>query len=326
MARATNIRSQSGQHLVSLLVATTIMSFVAISLIGLMSINTFESTRGFNRADNLNGVRAGMDKMGRLIRMARNLGDVQGTVMVASDPYSNFPPGPSGDRFQVQNNHVSMAQVQAGSACNSSCVFPSSADTYYNQANGTMYATIPTWPWSASTNVNDGSNCPAYELSQDTLILQVQTFDQNGFPQMVTGVNHLPALDTYVYKVVPDTSRPGPPKYFQLQVSVFPAPAGLTNMPPAITPGQTQTVLSGIVGPLDANGNPAIFQYMNQSTNTITTNFTPGSINEQDLVLYKGIIVNLEVVTIDAAGKAMVSPVRSEFYLRNNSSATIMGT
>lgn len=325
MLQQVKQRSQSGQQLVSLLVATTIMSFVALGLIGLMSINTFESSRTFNRADNLNGTRAALDKMGRLIRMSRNLGDIQGTVMVATDPYANFPPGPSGDRFQIQNNNVDPTQVGAGTACNTCCYFPSTADTYYNSTSGSMTNTITSWPWNTTNNVNDNSACPYYEISQDTLVIQVQTFDPNGFPRMVSGVNRLPALDTYVYKIVPDASRPGPPQYFQLQMAVFPAPAGLTNMPPGITPGLAETVVSGIVGPLDLNGRPAIFQYLNQSSNSITTNFIPGSVNEQDLVLFKGIVVNLETMTVDAAGKAMVNAVRSEFYLRNNSSATILG-
>jgi hypothetical protein len=324
MAQAPQ-RSQSGQQLVSLLVATIIMSCVATGLIGLISINTMESTRSFNRADNLNGARIALDKMGRLIRMARNLGDVQGTVMVATDPYSSFPPGNSGDRFQVQNNNVSLAQVQAGTACNSCCYFPSAADTYYNQSTGTLYGTIGTWPWASANNINDNTACPPYELSQDTLVLQVQTFDGDGFPRMINGINRLPALDTYVYKIVPDTSRPGPTKYYLLQLAIFPAPAGITNMPVGMAPGSPQTIASNIVGPLDSNGKPAIFQYTNQSTNTVTTNFVPGSLNEQDLVLFKGIVINLEMMNVDATGKAMVNSVRSEVYLRNNSSATIMG-
>lgn len=321
-------RSQSGQQLISLMVATSIMSFVAMGLVGLISINTVEATRSFNRADSLNGARTALDKMGRLIRMARNLGDVQGTVMVATDPYSAFPPGNSGDRFQVQNNNVSLAQVQAGTACNTSCVFPSSADSYYNATNGTMLNTINSWPWLNSSNINDGTPAPPYQLSQDTLVLQVQTFDADGFPRMVNlpGVStRLPALDTYVYKLVKDTTRQGPPDYYQLQLAVFPAPTGLTNMAPGIAPGATQTIMTGIVGPLDSNGNPTIFQYVNQSSNTVTTNFVPGSVSEQDLVLFKGVVVNIEMMTVDSVGKSVVNSVRSEFYLRNNSSATIMG-
>ncbi|MBX9571741.1 MAG: hypothetical protein K2X77_22810 [Candidatus Obscuribacterales bacterium] len=322
-----NSRKQNASTMVSLLVATVIMSFVAISMMSLMSLNTIESVKAFNKGDNLTAARVALDKVGRLVRMARTLGDVQGEVMVATDPYSAFPPGPSGDGFAVHANNVSLQQVLNGSACNTSATFPSIADVYYNPTNGTELGQIATWPWGGSPNAG-------YTLDDQTLVVQVQTFTPEGWPRMVQGQNNLPALDTYVFRIVDDNDRNarlGPTRWYRLEVATFPAPGAWTNMPAGIQPGVPTTLLSGIVGPLDpATQRPSIFRYITCQGGTVQSarNFVSGTTNFNDvsnLVNFKGVLMSVQVLSVDAQKRGTVTNLRSEFYLRNNSSATIMG-
>jgi hypothetical protein len=317
-------RNERGSMLVSLLIATVITSFVMMAMSTLLFTNTAEYNRLFTRTDSLIAASVAFDRLGRLIRMARSLGDIQGDTMIATDPYAAFPPGPSGDAFAVQSNSVDLSQVEAGTACNISAKFPSSADYYYNASTGALFSTIGTWPWSSSMTKGQ------YTLSEQTLILQVQCFDTSGIPLVIAGETNLPALDTYVFNVLQDTTRSGPVPQYMLQMACFPAAAGITNMPTGMKPGVPVTLCTGIIGPLNTTtGLPSVFQYINSSDNSTQTNFDDstgtGVANEDDLILFKGVVVNVQVANTDGAGNTQDVALRSEFYLRNNSSATILG-
>ena len=327
---ANKLRSERGESLISLLVATTIMGFIAMGIMGLMSLNVSESSKIGSRTDNLNSARVAMDKMGRLIRMARSVGDVQGTTLPTSNPFSEFPPGPSTDTFQTKGNTITVDSVETGTAVNRSATFPSDGDPFYGK-NGfygsgkNAGGTPPNYPWGGSEN-------SPYRLAGDTLIVQVPTFDANGYPNAVVNGLRLAAMDTYVFKVVPDNTRPGPTRWFQLQMAAFPAaPNGgtpRTNVPSGLRSSIPVTILSGIVGPLQPNtGEPVIFQYVKSSDNSVTSSFPANSVAENDLVLYNGVIANLQIMTQGAtnAHKSTVTTLRSEMYLRNNATAQIMG-
>lgn len=318
MMALQSIRKQSGSSLISLLVATVIMSFVAMAMMSLLSLNTSEANKAFNRADTLNGARIAVDKMGRLIRMSRTLGDIQGMIALVPDSYSNMPSGMTVDVAQVKSNGVDMDDLADNTIVSSSASFPSPANVLYS-AQGKTAPVMNTVPWPTAPWPNR-----PYVLSQDTLILQVQCFSPAGYPRrlnLAAPYNNttIPALDTYVYRVVPDNSRPGPTRWYQLQLTVFPAPAGVSNMPVGLQPGIPQTVLSGLVGPLDQAGNPAIFQYIDPTTGNKTTSFSDAI----GMVNYRGVVVNLQVMSVDATRRSTVSTVRSEFFLRNNSNATV---
>lgn len=310
-------RGQTGSSLVSLLVATTIMSLVAISIMSLMSLNTAEANKAYNRADTLTSSRVALDKMGRLIRMSRTVGDIQGMIALVPDSYSAFPSGMSVDTDKVKSNGVDDTDFSQNEVVSSSSRFPSDSNVLYGGANPQMKSVPwPSSPWPTRP----------YQLDQQTLILQVQTFSPAGYPRKLNTSGAmantvLPALDTYVYRIVDDTSRPavGQTRWYKLQLTVFPAPAGLTNMPNGLQPGIPQTVLSGIVGPLDQAGNPAIFQYLDPTTGGKTTTFN----DAVGMVNYRGVVVNLQVMALDANRKPTMTTLRSEFFLRNNSQATI---
>lgn len=327
-------RSQAGDSMVSLLVATTIFSFVAMSIMGLMSVNVLETSKLNSRTDNMMAARFGMDKLARLVRMARNLGDIQGQVPLTSNNYAQAPNGPTGDYFTAiqGDSGVTQAQVNAGTACNTSATFPTVANPDYSSGKP-GYATFAGSPW--------GSSGPL-QLSADTLIIQVPVFDASGFPVSSNSGGagqRVVALDTYVYKVVPDPERTAAAKnevnYFKLQVCVYPSMSGNTNRPPGMAAGVPQTVMSGIVGPVDPT-NPSrctAFAYINQNPSyaggQMQTNFNrstaQGATNEDNLVSFKGIVCNFHLMTMDGAKRVTVMPLRTEMYMRNNQQATMMG-
>lgn len=100
-------------------------------------------------------------------------------------------------------------------------------------------------------------------------------------------------------------------------------------MPPGTRPYVPQKVLTGLVGPFDANGTISVFQYLQSTTNTVTTNFdsntAQGATNELDLQLFNAVIANLEIMTRDSRGKMLVQVIRTAMYLRNNAAATLIG-
>lgn len=323
------MRSARGESLVGLLMASLMLSFIALSLVGLVSLNVLEGNKTQTRSDTIVGARFGLDKMCRFLRMARNLGDVQGSVPPTSNNYSNTPPGPTGDYFTAiqGSSAVTQAQVDAGTACNTSARFPSVANPDYSTGKA---ANAGPWPWGGQP----------YLLSADTLVAQVPVFDQNGFPrssQSGGAGQSVVALDTYVFKVVADLSKPGPLQFYQLQMTVYPSLSGMTNRPSTMSTGVPVTLMSNIIGPIDPNtGKISCFQYINENSNyapsPVQTNFdssggigTQGYTNEQNLVSFSGIVLSFQLYSADAAKRKTVVPLRSEVYLRNNQEASLMG-
>jgi hypothetical protein len=331
-------RLQKGESLVSVMVAALLMALVVAAIGSLAVISTSESTKLQSKVTGIDQARLALDRMGRLIRMARNIGDVQGGVIPASDPTINVPVGAVLNFEAGINDTVPVAQVKDGTACNMSASFPSIGDPYYGPS-GTLKNTTQ-WPWGGAP----------YTLSNDTLVVQVPTFDNSGYPNKALKndltVPNLQALDTYVYRVVPDPQHTAQIKarapeltaqFYKLEVACFPAEASQTNIPANWQPGVPNTVLKGIVGPLDANGRVVAFQYVNQraiaggqAANSITTNFddstAEGEANENNLPLFTGVMCNFQIMSVDGKKRPTVELLRSEMFLRNNASATIMGT
>ena len=335
-------RSAAGETLISLLVATTIMALVAAGIMGLMSINTRELVTTFNRADNLTAARVAMDKIGRVVRQARNLGDIQGSVMPISDPYAQLPAGPSvAHPGLTSSNNANIDQIEAGTYANISAGFPSSGDIFWYPSSTQYVSPAGGWPWNGQA-LRLGTP-PDGNPSTSTLILQMQCFDANGFPRCIPsaysgGATDIPALDTYVFNVLPDTANtnPGPFQWYKLEMAVFPAggtshSVGITNVPPGLIPGTPVTMLTNIVGPLDPTTHaPANFQFVCTQAglgqnNMAFTDFTAGNGNESLLLNFRGVICNFQVMQLDSTGKPMSCIARSEFFTRNNCNATMIG-
>lgn len=188
--------------------------------------------------------------------------------------------------------------------------------------------TQPTFP--SSNNPIYSSGLPAgasttYQIDDNTLIFQVPVFNNKGWPTALpTSVDSKQRrnVDTIVYEVTQDPSQDstGQTKYI-LKRTFF---AGVHDSVqiPNVNPGQTicpaQTILTGIVGPLDkTTGKPQIFQALDQ--------LNPGSapiplslLRTYALPRVNGIVMNIEIQRSQSASKnTSTASYRSEVMIRN---------
>lgn len=356
---------QTGQSVVELLIGTLIFTTVATVMLSLYSINTMELSKFWNKSDVLTSATDGIARLGLLIRSARGFGDNYGVVQSNGDVLIDFTKMLNGNKIAGINTNATAGGLLNGSQFLISPTFPSAGDPYYGTGNlpGSIYG--GTWPMQSSPQLAapSGPGQPAapgqYTLSQDCLIVQVPVFvgcppggggigldpfdDQakNGgaqapyvWPATFDGNQSaqaaLQAVDTYVFKVMPDPNAPGT---FMLQEAAFPAcPAGganpyggaYTGHPTNVYLSTTApvTVVRGIVGPLDLAGNISIFSYVEKVNNT-TTNTPPDATHM--LTDYNGVIINMEVLKTQSGSKAAVGSFKTEFFLRNNSQVTLQG-
>jgi type II secretory pathway pseudopilin PulG len=329
-------RSQSGASLIELMIALFLMSFVSAGIFGLATLNNQEGQKIFNKIDSLNAAREVIDTIGEDVRMARSVGDIYG---ITTPPTQQLvTPG------AVHGPSTNVSLVNAISQVNStntlaSSSFPSLGDPFYG--NGQVPA--GGWPAFPGNGTTSGVAGPPYTLGEDTLIIQVPIFDQpgaggnasypGGFPTSVKTtpqpVVTMEAMDTYVFQILPDPSYPGT---YMMQLSGFP---GVGNGPNGTTANSTmsinstaRTILKGIIGPLDSNGNVCAFQYIDKTnpTQPVTTVTNPTNIS--------GVIVTLQILNNNASNNSKPESTdsqwvsvgfKSEMYMRNNTLADIIG-
>jgi type II secretory pathway pseudopilin PulG len=367
---SNRMRNARGETLVSLLVSTLIMAICASALLALISINTKYSSGFWNKADVLQSSKNALDRIGRLVRTARSLGDCYGVVSPSSTPQWNLTThGPSDNIGGVAKATTTNTTIAAATFLVSP-EFPSPGDPYYSNGASGQQPPQGGWPgWPNQTINPPQTTTGKYRLSQDTLIVQTPVFvDSNGkdpqeepgktytmpdgtkvsaynWPVDWNGVSLAPpnaqlvngtlqAMDTYVFRVIPDPTAPGT---FMMQEVCFQAcPSGNTNpmgtpsptfnghptnaMPNALTP---HTIIRGIVGPKDAQGNISIFEYVEKRNNTSTT--MPDNVGDVFVTDYTGVIVNLEVLKSEQGVKKSVAAFRSEYFFRNNTMTELIG-
>jgi hypothetical protein len=168
---------------------------------------------------------------------------------------------------------------------------------------------------------------PNYSLDGSTLIIQVPVLDKSGWPTLLpvsVDPKHGPNVDTIVYEVVADSeSDPSGVQKYLLRRSVFPGKHD-QEVCDNITSGATvcpgQTILKGIIGPLNKNsGKPTIFQAIDQ--------MNPGSaaggfenLYAGNLSFVGGVAVNIEIMRTQGSSKNdALSVFRSEIHFRNRS-------
>jgi hypothetical protein len=299
-------RGNTGSTAVEMLISTTVMSMIALAFMSLLLVNFKTAAKVDNMHDTLNAVRTLKERIGRDVRGGRALGDVYGLDQFDSRTQQYFVTG--------------------------SDFFPASHDPVYG-------ATAPAAPlgWPA----------PPYRLDNQTLIVQLPICDDHqdangehhvnpngqGWPTMIPAGSGNPVtatnqdnVETHVYRIMPDPSNDGE---FIMQCASFGGFAVAGYDPAAHTTGP-QTILTGIIGPLDANGQPKVFQFVDKTD----SNGAP-----QDSILpnpsyspnYTGVVVNLEVRKHTDMSKTRkdisLTPigVKMEVFLRNNALATSTG-
>jgi type II secretory pathway pseudopilin PulG len=272
--------------LIEMLVSCAIVGLAAAGISGLMLLNNLSTHRLFNKVDNLNQARQVVERIGKDLRMARNVGDVYGANI-------ELNPGPPPVLGTEGTNRFPLPGPQGSNPLYSGGQTPPSG--------------WPGAPWPGRP----------YVLSPQTLIVQVPIFDATGFPTKVAaGSGNPPAasdqdnVDTLVYQVVADPDRTGE---YMLQVAGFPGQGSalkLRSNPP-------QTILHGIVGPRDPlTGLPKIFQFLNRYDTSGTPQDTwLGS----DIANVTGVVMNVEIKREqEGASAASTVALKSEMYMRNN--------
>lgn len=286
--RAHSLRKPGrGMTLIEMLVSCAVVGLAAAGISGLMLLINLSTHRLFNKVDNLNQARQVVERIGKDLRMARNVGDVYG----ANIELHAGPPAVIGSEG---TNRFPLPASAAGK------------NPHYSGGQ-TPPAGWPGAPWPARP----------YVLSPRTLIVQIPVFDANGFPTKVpAGTGNPPVsldqdnVDTLVYQIIEDSKNPGE---YLLQVAGFPGnPSSLElkSNPP-------QTILSGIVGPKDPlTGQLKVFQYLNRYDTTGTPQDTWVG---NDIANITGVVMNLEIRRDDeGASSATVVGLKSEMYMRNN--------
>lgn len=305
------MRSSRALTMVETLVSTTVMSCVALSMMAILLVNYRTSAKITAIEDNIDAVRQIKERLSADVREGRSLGDVFGQMKVnySVTPALTYTVG--SDRFPE-----------------------STRNPIYG---GTVPFTPPGWP------------APPWKLSNQCLIVQVPVLDNHadsggvhavdsnkiGWPTMIpTGWKaNGPAstvnqdnVETHVYMIVPDAENPGE---FLMQVASF-AGMPVAGYTADAHTRNAQTILKGIVGPLDANGNPKVFQFINrvQLDGAPDDAIIPDGTHSTE---YTGVVVNLEVRRhqMQRAKRANISQppigMKLEVFLRNNALATSVG-
>lgn len=287
-------RLATGMTLIEMLVSVGIIGIAAAGISGLMLLNNMSTHRLFNKVDNLNQARHVIERIGKDIRMARNVGDVYGITI-------QLDPGPPQPVNGTQGTNRFPVQVGVG------------GNNPHYGGGQTPINGWPAAPWPARP----------YQLSPQTLIVQVPVFDANGFPTRVAAGTGNPAVgsdqdnvDTLVYQIIPDPDFvPGPdkPQEFLLQV------AGFSGSPSAlrVSSNPPQTILKGIIGPTDpVTGQPKVFQYLDRYDLTGAPKDTP---NDDKIANVTGVIMNLVIKRYEeGVSAASAVGLKSEMYMRNN--------
>jgi hypothetical protein len=149
------------------------------------------------------------------------------------------------------------------------------------------------------------------------LVVQVPVTNADGFTYTIN--DPVPGddpvarenVETLVYQIAPDPSVPGT---YLLKMTRYPGAAQGTYVPPK---QGTQTLLTGIIGPVNPNtGKLKIFQYVNLTDPAGTVRDT---VDMTQAANYKIVVVNVETIKRDRKGKTLESlGFKSEYFLRNS--------
>jgi prepilin-type N-terminal cleavage/methylation domain-containing protein len=299
-------RCTGGMSLVEMLITVVIMGIIMAGTSEMVMINNSSSLNMLNKVDSLNAARQLVERIGKDVRMARNVGDIFGQLInsVTGMPYSGAMPPPAGAAVTIGREY-----------------FPAELNPNYGGGQ-TPTNGWPVAPWPSKP----------YTLSNTTLVVQIPVFDSNGFPTMIakgvgnpTAFSNLDNVDTLVYQVLPATASdpnydPNTPTWI-IQEAVFRGLLGGTFQNHVML-NPPVTIMSGIVGPINPNtGQPRIFQYLAHSGGDPQDTVAAATLSD-----ITGVVVNLEVrrKQEDVTDPQSLG-IKSEVYMRNNTLSTMGG-
>lgn len=301
------LRNSQGMSLIEMLVTLIIMGIIMAGTSEMVMINNSSSLSMLNKVDSLNAARQLVERIGKDVRMARNVGDIYGQLIdsITGMPYSGPLPPATGATKSLGREY-----------------FPAELNPNYG-AGQAPTGGWPVAPWPSRP----------YTLSNTTLVVQVPVFDGTGFPTLIAkgagnpaAFSNLDNVDTLVYQVLQATSTdpnydPNTPTWI-IQEAAFrgTTAAGYQNH---VSLNPPVTIMSGIVGPINPNtGQPRIFQYLLHSGGTPQDSVDPNTLTD-----ITGVVVNLEVRRKqEDVTEPQSLGIKSEVYMRNNTLSTMGGT
>jgi type II secretory pathway pseudopilin PulG len=281
--------------LLEMLAAMSIMSISGAGIAGLLMLNGMTTNRLSNKVDSINNARQVVERIGKDVRMARNIGDVFGDTFTSN----GFDITVGSNNFPSQNDPRLFT-------ANGGWPWGFSADNPMVLSSRTLIVQVPVFDASGfPTGIAKGAGNPATGSAQDN-------------------------VDTYVYRVMPVTTEevnanPTLEGTYKLEVAGFPGPGSdpaLGGM--SIKSNPPVPILYGIVGPIDpATNMPGPFQYIDRTQPTATPKTTGdggGSANAN----LTGVVVALELKTATANAMAPSTiGIKTEVYMRNNALSTV---
>jgi hypothetical protein len=307
------MRNTNGQSLVELLVTTTVMSIVALSMMSVLLINYRTNAKVASIQDNVDAVRQIKERIATDVRKGRALGDVFGQTQIntAVTPALVYTVG--SDRFpEASRNPIYGATVPINPAS-----WPSAP---WKLSNTCLIVQVP-----VLDNHNDDAGTHTHQTNPNKIgwpTMIPAGWKGNGPPATINQDN----VETHVYMIVPDPDNAGE---YQMQLAEF-AGMPMPGYDPQTHTRGPQTILKGITGPLNAAGQPQIFQFISRiSQNGVPDNsILPDGSHSPE---YTGVVVNLQVKrhqTMNAVrGDISQTPIgmKLEVFMRNNALATSVG-
>lgn len=293
-------RSFVGASLTELLIASLLIGFTTALIGEIVVTTTVASVKNNNQATVLGTAKVCSDRLINDIQMARAVGDFYG-------PGTSFP--------SLNNPIYSISGMQPEGG------WPTTWPAHPFKLSGQCLVLQHPVIYCAK------ENSPKEPLYNPAALQS----PKNGFPirikpdQISPGLpdgKAIENLDTLVYQLVPDTTRPNE---YVLQMARFPGyndPSLDTHYEAPVNP--PQTVASRIIGPKQPGNStspPEIFRYLEYDTGYGIRQLTPAQLEDADISELIGVAIDLEFKKSEASaanGDSQSFGLHTEAYLKNN--------
>ena len=300
--RTSSIRRASGLSIMELVVSSALLGFVLVVIGELVSLNALASVKLSNKSDTLNASRFAAEKICADVRSAIGFGD-----MYAAPENRNMFPDLSRNPFFTGTPDSSCWRYK----------WPPVKPVSWDPCKLDGQCLILQQPTVFLDQRNDPKSS-AYDplASQNTL---------NGLPTFMDvlkpGIEppsdlsvRVQNLDTVIYKVFADPQRPGEYLLKKVKLPGANVPnSACTDYSRHTIIEDPQTVLTGIVGPIDPVTNKLrLFRYLYQSSdsNRKSQYVSTDEVSSQQVPLLFGVAIDIEVRKPDSAVSSGTSDLK----------------
>lgn len=307
LKRGAGFRSIIGASLTELLIASLLIGFTTALIGELVVTTTLASIKNNNQSTLLGSAKISTERLLYDIQMARSVGDYYGLANGIAEPIT-FP-NASNPLFGSTGHLVgSPGAPNLGQPIQLSaqCLILQQPMIYWAKENSPAESTYD--PDAQQSGLNGFP-----------IRIKPNQFD-DGIPALA-----LENLDTVIYQIVPDITRPGE---YLLQVLRYQGytedPTLNTHYEPAINPAQT--LASGIIGPKpigDPTGAPQVFRYLTRTVAGTRELTATELANDNNIKYINGVAIDLEFKKseVSSTGTDVNSSslgVHNEAFLKGN--------